>query len=288
MWLHPDPGQALDLAVRLCAVSQLIGLLELTLVRTELTAGGFLDWSMIGILSPRTRTRAGSLIRRAFRRLGDRAFIGAVALNVVVACALLAWPSVTVLIAAGGVLHLVLVKRHHMTVDGSDQMMLVVLLTCLLGRIGGTADAARAAVTFLAAELTLSYLVAGLAKAFSPYWQSGKAFAMIAQTRMYGHPVAACVVRSRPAVGHVATWAVICGESLFVLGLTSPLPFLIAVLVAAAGFHIGCAVVMGLNRFLWTFAAGYPAVVCTNLAIRGSLGGRTADARRTRSRSLWQ
>ena len=263
MWLHPDPSQALDLAVRLCAVAQLIGLLELTLVRTELTAGGFLDWSMIGILSPRTRTRAGSLIRRVFRRLSNHAFIGAAALDAAVACALLVWPSTAALIAAAAALHIMLVKRHHMTVDGSDQMMLVVLLTCLLGRIGGSADATRAAVTFLAAELTLAYLVAGLAKAFSPYWQSGKAFAMIAQTRMYGHPVAARIVRSHPVAGHAATYAVICGESFFLLALTSPPPILIAVLIAAAGFHVGCAVVMGLNRFLWTFAAGYPAVVCT-------------------------
>ena len=73
MWLHPDPNQALSFAVRLCAIGQLVGLLELVLVRGELSDSGFLDWSMIGNLSPRARTGPGSVIRRAFRRLPRRA-----------------------------------------------------------------------------------------------------------------------------------------------------------------------------------------------------------------------
>ena len=37
------------------------------------------------------------------------------------------------------------------------------------------------------------------------------------------------------------------------------------------------AVVMGLNRFLWAFVASYPAMLCTNAAIRSQLRAGTAD-----------
>src|SRR5215471_360627 len=278
MWLHPDPNDALRLAVQFCAVAQIVGLVELTLVRSELRSGGFLDWSMIGNLNPWTRTHVGSLIRRAFRRLGNRMFIWLIVLNAVVAAALLIWPSVAGLIAAAAALQVMLMKRHHVTIDGSDQMILVVLVTCMLGRISGDALAIRAAVSFLAAELTLAYLVAGLAKAASPYWQSGEAFPMIVQTRMYGQPMAARMVNRHPGLGHAASYAVFCWESLFILALTAP-PTVVAVIFACGvGFHAGCAVVMGLNRFMWAFVASYPAVACTNLAIRSALGGHTADA----------
>jgi hypothetical protein len=63
-------------------------------------------------------------------------------------------------------------------------MMLVVPLTCLLSRLGADDAATRAAVTFLAAELTLASLVPGVSKGASKYWQSGEAFAMIVRARM--------------------------------------------------------------------------------------------------------
>jgi hypothetical protein len=277
MWPHLDPGQALRLAVQLCALAQLVGLLEVALVRAEFRSGGFLDWSMTGNLDPQVRTHLGSLIRRAFRRLSPGVFAWLIVLDAVVACLLLVRPSFVPLIAAAAALQLMLMKRHHLTIDGSDQMTLVVLVACLIGRIGADAVATWAAVSFLAAEVSLAYLVAGVSKATSAYWRSGQAFAMIAQTRMYGQPAAARVVNRLPWAGHAASYAVICWESLFVLSLTAP-PAVVAVLfVLGVGFHAGCGLVMGLNRFMWAFVASYPAAACVNLAIRGALGGHAAD-----------
>ncbi len=278
MWLHPNPGQALALAVRFCAIARLIGLLELALVREELAPGGFLDWTMIGNLSPHTRTRTGRMIRRACRLLSARSFAGLAVLSAVIAVALLLWPSSVALIATAVALQLLLLKRHHLTVDGSDQMSLVVLLACLLGRIGADAVSARAAVSFLAAELTLAYFVAGFSKATSSYWRSGNALPIIAETRMYGHPTVARVLRARPAIGRASGYSVLIWESFFLMTLTAPPAVVLAMLAAGVAFHAGCAIVMGLNRFLWAFAAGYPALLCTNLAIRQEIGAPTANA----------
>lgn len=277
MVFAPTPDDALALAVRLCCVGQLIGLLELGFARRELKPGGFLDWSMIGIMSPTTRTRAGSFLRRVFRRATPKVFIGLVIVDAIVVSALLVWPSQALLIATAAALQVMLLKRHHLTYDGSDQMMLVVLVACLLGRVGPNAVSPRAAVSFVAAEVTLAYLVAGVYKATSKYWRPGGAFSMIVQTRMFGQPIAARVVRDHPAVGRAATYAVVCVECLFPIALIGPPLALVAFLALGFAFHLGCSVIMGLNRFLWAFVATYPALVCTNLTLRAELGAPLTD-----------
>jgi hypothetical protein len=181
------------------------------------------------------------------------------------------------LIATAASLQVVLLKRHHLTYDGSDQMMLVVLVACLLGRLGSNVLSSRAAVSFIAAEVTLAYLVAGVYKATSKYWRPGGAFPMIVQTRMFGHPLAARIVRDHAAVGRAATYAVVCVECLFPIALIGPPLVLVALLSVGLAFHLGCSIIMGLNRFLWAFVATYPALVCTNVSIRAELGATFAD-----------
>lgn len=275
--LHVSLGQALDWAVRLCAISQLVGLLELALARRELAAGGFLDWTLIGVLNPQARTRIGSLIRRIFRRIGPRQFNWVLLVDGAAAVLLLARPSAAPLIATAWILQLLIMKRHHLTFDGSDHMTLVVLLACLLGRVESDPLAERAAVTFLAAEVSLAYLAAGLYKATSPYWQSGHAISMVVQTRMFGQATAARLVRRYPIMGRAATYAVFCWECLFACFIAAPRPVILIVLALGVGFHLGCSVIMGLNRFILVFAASYPAVLFINGAVRATIGPDISD-----------
>lgn len=86
------------------------------------------------------------------------------------------------------------------------------------------------------------------------------------------------MLRARPAIGRAAGHSVLIWESLFLLALTAPPAVVLAMLAAGAAFHAGCAIVMGLNRFIWAFVAGYPALLCTNLAIRHGIGAPTANA----------
>jgi hypothetical protein len=272
------PDQALALAVRLCCVARLIGLVEVGLARRELEPGGFLDWGILGIKPRYTRTRAGSYVRGAFRRVSPTVWVGALVTDVAVSVALLLWPAQAVLIAAAVAMQIALLKRHHLVWDGSDRMTLVVLVACFLGRLGADAVSLRAAVTFLAAEVALAYLVSGAYKAASPPWRSGAAVTMIVQTRMFGQRTIRTVLRRHSVLGRAMTYTVVCWESLFLVALIAPLPVCVALLAIGLGFHLGCAVVMGLNRFVWVFGAAYPAVLCTNSALRGALGAPTSDA----------
>lgn len=275
--LHFSAGQALDWAVRFCAVAQIIGLLELAIVRHELAPGGFLDWTFLGSLNPRTRTKAGSHVRRLFCLISPRLFVCLLFADAAFSIILLARPRVALFIAVVLLLHLAIMKRHHLTFDGSDHMLLVVLLACLLGRVTADPLAARAAVTFLAAEVTLAYLVAGLYKATSPYWQSGNAIAMVVQTRMLGQATAARLIRRFPAIGHAATYVVFSWETLFCCFTFAPPAIIMIMLAIGIGFHLGCSIIMGLNRFLFAFVASYPAVLWVNTVVRSAIGASVSN-----------
>jgi hypothetical protein len=61
--------------------------------------------------------------------------------------------------------------------------------------------------------------------------------------------------------------ALVLWESGFVIALIAPRPVLWMMLAAGLVFHLSCAWVMGLNTFLWAFAAGYPCVIFANREI---------------------
>jgi hypothetical protein len=58
----------------------------------------------------------------------------------------------------------------------------------------------------------------------------------------------------------VAAWCVILWETTFPIAILAPNRVRWVLLGLGACFHIGVAVGMGLNTFLWAFVATYPAV----------------------------
>ena len=66
-------------------------------------------------------------------------------------------------------------------------------------------------------------------------------------------------------------WAVIVFELLFPLALVAPNSLMFSLFAIGAIFHLGNALVMGLNTFLWTFLAAYPAVWYCHVLIQSIL-----------------
>jgi hypothetical protein len=273
----PSPEQALAIAVQLCCVAQFIGLAELALARRELTRGGFLDWSIMGATGRCARTRIGKFIERGFRRLPLTVFIVLLAADAAVLVSLMVSPSQPFLLACAATVQITVLKRHWLTFDGSDQMVVVILIACFLGCAVHGHVTARAACSFVAGEVALAYLVAGAYKIRGPLWRSGQAFSLITRTKVFGHPAVARVVHRHPMLGFVATYCVVCWELIFPLALIAPLAVLVTILVIGVVFHVACAVVMGLNRFVWVFVATYPAVIGSNAAIRAGIGRNDAN-----------
>ena len=152
--------------------------------------------------------------------------------------------------------------RRHAGGDGAEQMAALVLLATLLAVVPVAAEGRVAiAAVFIAAQASLSYVAAGIAKLVSPMWRSGVALPAILSTDGHGHPWAAAQLRRHPKLAFLASWTVIAFECLFPVLLLGPSWWRLSVLSVGLGFHVACAALMGLNSFLWMFPATYPCVL---------------------------
>jgi hypothetical protein len=90
----------------------------------------------------------------------------------------------------------------------------------------------------------------------------------ILSTHSHGHTWAADFLAKRPWAAKLAGWSVILFECTFPLLLLGP-GWLVIVARVGFAFHAGCAVLMGLNSFLWSFPAVYPCVLALWMVYRG-------------------
>lgn len=158
--------------------------------------------------------------------------------------------------------------RNQFGQDGSDQMFLVVCAALVArGWFAGKPGVDAVCLWFLACQTTLAYFAAGAAKLVSGSWRSGRAVAGVMNTRQYGGQRLAAFLTRRPRACLVLAWAVMGFEVLFPLAFVIGFPVAWAFLAAALGFHVACAVVMGLDQFVWAFASTYPAVVYAVAAV---------------------
>ena len=251
-------------AVRIVCAGRLISSVEHVVTRRDFGTGGLLNYEPLRKLRYRARTAAGRsaeslvdavLLRQAGWLLGLDAVLSAV-----LEIRPQLWPAAF----AAAVTQYLIMRRDLFSVEGADQMTLIVLLACGLGELAGGAGAgtgAVAAAAFLAATTALAYFVAAMYKAAARPWVSGAALVTIVATTSYGHPLLRGPVLRHRRLGTAASVAVLLWESAFAVSVVAPRVVLYALLVMGIGFHLGCALVMGLNRFVWAFAATYPAVI---------------------------
>lgn len=144
---------------------------------------------------------------------------------------------------------------------GSDAMLFTVLGSLAVSQLASGSDLMReGGVLYIAAQLTLSYVRAGLVKAKEPTWWRGEALAAFLALPAYGVP--AWVPRQRPRhalVLRVASVGVIGFECLAPVAWLHPVAC-IAVVATAVAFHAATAVLFGLNRFLLAWTAALPSL----------------------------
>jgi len=146
--------------------------------------------------------------------------------------------------------------------DGSDQMSSIILITLALC-VGtrGSEFILNVGLWFIALQACLSYNAAGIAKLISPQWRSGEAIYRIFNTGTYGLKWVARFLENHRGMCVLLCWSVIIMETLFPLCLVLPEPWNWTFFIWGALFHLQCAVIMGLNSFLWAFIATYPAII---------------------------
>jgi hypothetical protein len=150
--------------------------------------------------------------------------------------------------------------------DGSDQMTMVLLPSLAVAySVHLHGPCAWVALWFVTIQAMLAYATSGISKLVSPLWRSGLAIRLIFNTASYGaHGISKLLTRM-PALAIVLAWSVILSESVMPIALTAPQAAVVPMLFLALTFHAATAVTMGLNCFVWAFAAALPLVyVCTS------------------------
>jgi hypothetical protein len=164
---------------------------------------------------------------------------------------------------------ILLCVRFRGASNGGSDSMSVVLASALSvpALFGRTPLAIQAALLYIGVQVTLSYVIAGLAKLRQPEWRDGQALRHFVLSSPYGVPALVRRMLERPAVARALGWSVVAFECLFPLAWLDPRVCL-AWLACGVLFHMANVLALGLNRFLWAWIAGYPATLAGSELVR--------------------
>jgi hypothetical protein len=152
---------------------------------------------------------------------------------------------------------------------GSDSMTALILFAASVAVLtGGHPLVTRACLAYIAVQLTLSYFIAGVAKSKQASWRSGEALRAFVAAPQYNAPRWLARWLDEPAIARVLARAVLAFECAFPLAWLTPTAALGFSLVGL-GFHIANVWVFGLNRFVYAWAAAYPALWYGSLLASG-------------------
>jgi hypothetical protein len=260
---------ALALAVewteRLTALALVLQTVELLAIRRAWSDDGIWRWTLLApeqraLVAPVRWLCAGLLPARPFGALLWLRLCAALALGAGAA------QGVAVLLLFT---QLAIGVRFRGTFNGGSDTMSVVLLCALscAQLLPASVLAREAALLYVAVQLTLSYLLAGLGKLQHAEWRSGRALAGFLERGRYGTPGWLLGALAGETRRRVLSWCVLIFECTFPLAWSGARA---AAIFAALGlcFHIGNWLLFGLNRFVFAWAAAYPALLWCSTGLR--------------------
>lgn len=259
----------------LVAVGSVISSLEYLSAASLFSDNGLLAWRVLSVGGSTSRSHTLSLSRFGIHQ-NERAMrfvsFSKLVLSLLLLCAAHNMQLASALLCGLFVLQLFTTYRSILGGDGSDQMAVIVFVGLASTYILlNNRAVAWVGFIFIAGQSCLSYFVAGMAKARSPVWLSGMALPRVLQTATYGNPPFGRWLERHPLLAKLGCWSVITFECIFPLALCAPQKLCVAILLAGALFHLANAYLMGLNVFLWTFLASYPAIIFTNSKLTGAM-----------------
>lgn len=197
------------------------------------------------------------LLLRALLPAGS--FVAVLLVRLLCALVLLVWLH-PVLVGLLFVTTLLVAVRWRGTFNGGSDCMTLVVLTGLgIATVTDEPRWSEAGLWYIAVQSCLSYFIAGATKLRASKWRSGAALVVFVHDSCYG-PGRIVSVLSRPWLRCVLAWGLMLFECCFPLAVLDPG---IALWFVGAGlvFHTANVYVLGLNRFLFAWAATYPALL---------------------------
>jgi hypothetical protein len=238
-----------------------ISALETLTVHGQLAAGGLMSWenSRIALEDPGTSRHARALER--LYRFPNVRTLYVLQLMLAVGQLLTLARGPNVLVCALLVVTWLISQRTIVGQDGADQMALLVLLALSLWVVIPTPTARFAVCLFIAGEGIASYAIAGYAKLGEAGWRDGSHLAAIFRTESYGVKWIGDLLLKHRALSVALSTTFIVWECTVLFAMFAPVPVAIAYLAVGVFFHVMNALIMGLNTFLFSFVATYPATL---------------------------
>lgn len=268
----PDPGPALKLVEQIVCIGGIISSLEWLAISSELKATGLFSWNVLGLRGGWARPG------RAAAALGSFFQYPAVVLLPAARLVLATWllfgahseAERTVAVVALSALTMLLHARMPLGLDGSDHMVAVILTASAVGRLLPSEHGRTAAVVFIGLQGCTAYAASGWAKTMARGWRNGVYLRKVLATSSFGAPGLVRVFRSRWLPAFLSRGLLIW-ECSFPAVLLLPGPGTYAFLGIGLVFHLSSAALMGLNTFVWSFLAIYPAILYCKTVERAAL-----------------
>jgi hypothetical protein len=251
-------ASAITWSQRGIALAVLLQTIELLQLRRAYSDAGIWRWSL---LQPEQRSLPAPLRWLFAALLPYRNFVVLLSARLVAAGLLLG-------LGASAVLpflwlsQLAICVRFRGTFNGgSDYMTMLILMALSVASFAPQAAPLQSAcLLYIGVQVSLSYFIAGIAKLKEADWRRGAALQSFVLATPYGAPSWARALVSGSRASGLMSWCVMAFECLFPLCWADPRVCL-GFIVFAGGFHVANALVFGLNRFLFAWAAAYPALL---------------------------
>jgi hypothetical protein len=169
----------------------------------------------------------------------------------------LLWPIVVILLATD----ILTFMRHNAGLSGAFHMSFVVntgLAIAIAAPSGSLLE--LAGLMFIAAQGMMGYFISGIAKITGSSWKTGHATLQILSTKTWGHPRAYDILNRFPTLSRHAGRGVVLFELLFPVILFVNPSMVIVLFSLAILMHLSISLLMGINGFLTSFSATYPAI----------------------------
>lgn len=143
---------------------------------------------------------------------------------------------------------------------GSDYMSIIVLSALLLASSASESSVLpHACLLYIGLQTISSYFISGIVKLKKRNWRHGLALPVFLANCIYQETALIKSFRENRGLMLCGSWGIMLFEIGFPLALISP-GFSGAILSVALLFHLANFYLFGLNRFLFAWAAAYPAV----------------------------
>lgn len=276
LWLSEfrDPDHVFRASAILLGIGQVVTTLEYLWIRRELGDGGVFAWSVLRLARPRRHPTIERLRDALFGPAGTVALLG---LRLLLAVTLVLFASVawvaTMAVVALAALLLAFNIRLPWGMEGADDVAVHTTLGLAAYALARVFEAPSVGLYYIAAYAGLVYVTSGVTKLGDANWRSGAALGWVVNLQQFGARSAVELLAPRPRLRLVLAWSVMLAEVGAPLAVLLPAHGIALALVAGLAFHVANAACMGLNTFVWSFLATYPAVLLVwttvhDLAIR--------------------